>query len=416
MPPEASEVVMSLDQQDPQDWKQRFQRSADEEEKLLDRFRDSADPLKLLIVTARLLTGFDAPILQTMYLDKPLRDHGLVQAICRTNRVYAGKTHGLVVDYLGIFDDVAASLDFDEKSVQRLITNLNELKLALPAAMQACLDYFPSVDRTVGGYEGLIAAQNCLPDNDSRDEFAAAYGFLAQHWEAISPDSMLQQYKEDYCWLTDVYQSLKPLSGQGKLLWHSLGAKTIELINEHVHVDAIRDDLDTIVLDPDFLEEVLDASDTRKARVFEAKIVHRLQKHMGDPRFVALGEKLELLRQRHAEGQLTSLDFLKQLLELAKDVVKEEKAVAPEEERDQAKAALTELFESVKSESTPIVVEKIVGDIDEIVRHVRFPGWQDTDAGKREVRRALRGTLLKYQLHRNQQVFERAYGYIEQYY
>ena len=416
LPPGASEVVMSLDQHDPQDWKQRFERSPEEEEKLLDRFRDSADPLKILIVTARLLTGFDAPILQTMYLDKPLRDHGLVQAICRTNRVYPEKTHGLVVDYLGIFDDVAKSLDFDEKSVQRMITNLNELRLALPTAVQACLDYFPGVDRTIGGYEGLIAAQECLPDNPSRDEFAAAYSFLSRHWEALSPDPILQQYKEDYTWLTDVYQSLKPPSGQGKLLWHSLGAKTIELINEHVHVDAIRDDLETLVLDPNFLEEMLEAADPRRAREVEVKIVHRLQKHIGDPRFVALGEKLELLRQRHADGQLTSLEFLKQLLELAKDVVKAEKAVQPEEERDQAKAALTELFESVKNENTPILVEKIVSEIDEIVRQVRFPGWQDTDAGKREVRRALRSTLLKYQLHRDQQLFERAYGYIEQYY
>jgi type I restriction enzyme R subunit len=63
---------------------QALRRTRDEEERLLDRFRDPNDPLKLLIVTAKLLTGFDAPILQAMYLDKPLRDHTLLQAICRT--------------------------------------------------------------------------------------------------------------------------------------------------------------------------------------------------------------------------------------------------------------------------------------------------------------------------------------------
>src|SRR3954470_6979509 len=73
-----------------------YARSRDEEEKLLDRFRDPNDPLKLLIVTAKLLTGFNAPILQAMYLDKPLRDHTLLQAICRTNRTYGDKkTHGV---------------------------------------------------------------------------------------------------------------------------------------------------------------------------------------------------------------------------------------------------------------------------------------------------------------------------------
>jgi type I restriction enzyme R subunit len=64
-------------------------------------------------VTSKLLTGFDAPILQVMYLDKPMRDHNLLQAICRTNRPYPKKDHGLVVDYIGIFDDVAKALNFD---------------------------------------------------------------------------------------------------------------------------------------------------------------------------------------------------------------------------------------------------------------------------------------------------------------
>ena len=175
-------------------------------------------------------------------------------------------------------------------------------------------------------------------------------------------------------------------------------------------------DLDTLVLDPDFLDEVLQAPDTKRAKEVEVKIVHRLQRHIGDPRFVALGEKLEQLRLRHEEGQLNSLDFLKELLDLAKAVVEAEKTIEPEEERDQAKAALTELFEAVKNAETPILVEKVVADIDEIVRQVRFPGWQDTDAGKREVKRTLRSTLLRYKLHRDQPLFERAYGYIEQYY
>ena len=83
-----------------------------------------------------------------MYLDKPMRDHNLLQAICRTNRVYPGKTHGLIVDYLGVFDDVASALDFDEKSVRQVITNLAELKQKLPEQAAECLAFFPNVDRT----------------------------------------------------------------------------------------------------------------------------------------------------------------------------------------------------------------------------------------------------------------------------
>jgi type I restriction enzyme, R subunit len=416
LPPDASAVVMSIDQEDPLDWRKRFRRSRDEEEKLLDRFRDPDDPLVMLIVTSKLLTGFDAPILQTMYLDKPLRDHTLLQAICRTNRPYAKKFFGLVVDYLGVFDDVARALDFDEKAVQQVISNIEELKDRLPSAMAECLAFFPEVDRAVEGYEGLIAAQAHLPDNNIRDAFAAAYTFLARHWEALSPDAILLPYRPDYRWLTDVYQSVQPPSGNGKLLWHALGAKTIELINENVHVDLIRDDLETLVLDADVLDEIITDPDPRRGKEVEIKLVKRLRKHPDDPRFRALGERLEELRAKHAGGQTTSLEFLKQLLEIAKEVVAAEKAIEPEEERDQAKAALTELFESVKNTETPILVERVVNDIDEIVRQVRFPGWQGTKAGEREVQRALRRCLLKYKLHREQELFDKAYGYIRQYY
>ena len=413
---EASAIVMHT-QGGKSDEYAEWKLAKDEEEKLLDCFRDQNDPLKLLIVTSKLLTGFDAPILQVMYLDKPMKDHNLLQAICRTNRVYPAKTHGLIVDYLGIFDDVATALDFDEKAVQRVITNLDELKKELPGVVTKCLAFFPGVDRTVGGYEGLIAAQDCLPDNETRDKFAAEYSVLSRLWEALSPDSCLGPYENDYKWLTQIYESVKPPSGNGKLLWHALGAKTIELVHENVHLETVRDDLDTLVMDAEVLEGLLDAKDPdKKSREIEIKLIARLRKHKDNPKFVALGERLEKLKERHEQGLLHSLDFLKELLILAKDVVQAEKQVDPVDEQAKAKAALTELFAEVKNGKTPVVVERIVNDIDEIVRMVRFPGWQDTKAGEREVQKALRKVIyVKYQV-KDQDLFDKAFGYIRQYY
>jgi type I restriction enzyme R subunit len=414
--PEASAIVMHT-QGGKSDQYAEWKLAKDEEEKLLDRFRDPIDPLKFLIVTSKLLTGFDAPILQGMYLDKPMKDHNLLQAICRTNRVYPGKTHGLIVDYLGIFDDVATALDFDEKAVQKVITNLDELKKELPGVMARCLAFFPGVDRTVGGYEGLIAAQDCLPDNETRDKFAAEYSVLSRLWEALSPDPCLGPYEKDYKWLTKVYESVKPPSGNGKLLWHALGAKTIELVHENVHLETVRDDLDTLVMDAEVLEGLLDAKDPdKKSREIEIKLIARLRKHKDNPKFVALGERLEKLKERHEQGLLHSLDFLKELLTLAKEVVHAEKQVNPVDEQAKAKAALTELFAEVKNGKTPMVVERIVTDIDEIVRLVRFPGWQNTKAGEREVQKALRKVIyVKYQV-KDQDLFDKAFGYIRQYY
>ena len=415
LPPEASDVVMTVNANEPQ--YKSFARGRDEEERLLDRFRDPNDPLKLLIVTSKLLTGFDAPILQAMYLDKPLRDHTLLQAICRVNRTYSEqKTHGLIVDYLGIFDDVAKALEFDEKGITAVVSNIQELKDRLPEAMQKCLAFFAGVDRTVEGYEGLIAAQQCLPNNAVRDNFAGEYSLLGKLWEAISPDPILGQFEKDYKWLSQVYQSVQPSSGHGKLIWHSLGAKTIELIHQNVHVDAVRDDLDTLVLDADLLEAVLSNPDPKKAKEIEIKVARRLRKHLGNPKFKALSERLDALRDRFESGVLNSVEFLKQLLQIAKEVLQAEKEIPPEEDEDRGKAALTELFAEVKTAETPIMVERVVTDIDEIVRLVRFPGWQDTLAGEREIKKALRKALFKYKLHADEELFEKAYSYIRQYY
>jgi type I restriction enzyme, R subunit len=419
LPSEAIAIVMSAQATDRKEHPEyaAHDRGRDAEERLLDRFRSPDDPLKLIIVTAKLLTGFDAPILQAMYLDKPMRDHTLLQAICRTNRTYSEqKTHGLIVDYLGIFDDVAAALEFDDESVRQVISNIKELKDKLPEAMQKCLAFFAGIDRSQEGYEGLIAAQECLPNNDVRDNFATEYSVLSKIWEALSPDTVLSPYERDYRWLSQIYQSVQPSGGHGKLIWHSLGAKTIELIHQHVHVDAVRDDLDTLVLDADLLEAVLSNPDPKKAKEIEIKLVRRLRKHAGNPKFKELSARLDALKDRFETGQIHSVEFLKQLLVIAKETLQAEKETPPEEDENRGKAALTELFNEVKTPDTPIIVERVVTDIDEIVRHVRFPGWQGTLAGEREVKKALRKALFKYKLHADEELFEKAFGYIRQYY
>jgi type I restriction enzyme R subunit len=273
------------------------------------------------------------------------------------------------------------------------------------------------VDRTVGGYEGLIAAQDCLPNNEVRDAFAAEYSVLSRLWEALSPDPSLGPYENDFKWLSQVYESVKPPSGNGKLIWHALGAKTIELVHENVDIDTVRDDLETLVMDAEVLEGILDTKDPeKKSKEVEIKIIARLRKHKDNPAFVALGERLEKLRERHEQGLLHSIDFLKQLLELAREVVEAEHEVEPEDEQAKAKAALTELFTEVKGQDTPVIVERIVTDIDEIVRMVRFPGWQNTNAGEREVQKVLRKVIyVKYKI-KDQDLFDKAYGYIKQYY
>ena len=148
----------------------------------------------------------------------------------------------------------------------------------------------------------------------------------------------------------------------------------------------------------------------------EIDLVAKIQKHSQAPKFKKLGEKLEELREKHEQGLITSIEFLKLMLELARETARAEKEVVPEEEIDRGKAALTELFNGVKNDKAPVIVERIVADIDAILAIVRFDGWQKTTTGKNEVKKALRSIIwIKYKI-KDKEVFDKAYSYIEQYY
>ena len=417
---EASTIVMDTNN-DKEDKYKKWRRDRDQESKVLDQFRNPRTKLKMVIVTSKLLTGFDAPILQVMYLDKPMKDHTLLQAICRTNRVYGqDKTNGLIVDYVGIFDDVAKALEFDEKSVQKVISNIDSVKKEIPRLIEKCLEYFPGVDRTVEGWEGLIAAQECLPTNKEKDSFGADYRVLNRAFNAVSPDPFLRDYLFDYKWLSKVYESVRPTDNSGALIWAALGAKTIELVNQNVDVSNVQpaEAEDILELDSELIEAFIqgDHGARKKAKKIEIDLVAKILTYADDPKFISIGEKLEKLREQQEQGLITSIEFLKRLLELAREAAEAERQVVPVEEIDRGKAALTELFTSIKTDKTPIIVERIVADIDDIVKIVRFDGWQDTSSGRREVKKALRSVVtIKYKI-KDTDVFDKAYKYIEMYY
>ena len=414
MPPEESAVVMTIQNDDPQSWKERFALSDDELDALLRRYRNPDDPLKLLIVTSRLLAGFDAPINQAMYLDKPMRDHGLLQAICRTNRPYANKSHGLVVDYIGVFDDVVKSLNFDHKGVDRIVSNINQLEQDLPEKIDNCLKYFP-IDREKSGYEGLAEAQLCLDDSNTRDKFAADYSVLARYWETLSPRISTLQHVKDYKWLSSVYESIQPPTGHGRLIWKRLGSKTIKMIQDNIKVLDIDNDLETLIVSPDILESAKQDIPRQKPKQVELKIIKRLKRHQGDPVFIKLGKRLEEAREQYITRIISSIQYLKTLLEIAKEVVAEENRGKRKQKLDD-KQALTRIFEQQNLPTTSEIIRKIVSDIDDIVKKVRFEDWQHTIAGERQIKQEITRVLLRHRLHRDEDLFSKIYGYIREHY
>ncbi len=397
---------------------QAIDANAINQERVLNQYRDARDPLKILIVTAKLLTGFDAPICYCMYLDKPLHDHTLLQAMCRTNRLYDNtKQHGLIIDYLGVFENLAKALAYDPKEIEGVVDELGKYKNEVPVALEKCLGFFKGVDRTIGGYEGLMAAQECLPTNEIRDQFAAEFNVLKKLWEALTPDSFLNSYQNNYRWLAQVYDSVRPVGGLGSLIWQSLGAETIRLIHAHTDIDGIRDDLDELMMDEESIFMLSESEQKKQAKILEISLIAKIRKKSDDPRYIQLGERLEKLRDKYETGVLSSINWLKELLDAARETVQLDNDTDHGDKIvDDNKIALTELFKEVSNDTTPEIISRIVDDIDKIVKETRFHGWQDTTVGERQIKQVLRKTLHKYQLHKDNELFEKACAYISEHY
>ncbi len=362
-PAEASEVVISTSASDDFDFRQRWGMDKDKQEKVVEKFNDTDSPLKFLIVTAKLLTGFDSAI------------------------------------------------------IKAVITNLQELRDKLPEVIQKTLAHFFNIDRSVAGFEGLQAAQDCINTNEKRDAFAKDFSSLSKLWEALSPDEVLNQFQKDYKWLSQVYTSVKPTStDNGRLLWHALGAQTTKLIHDHIVVSGIATDMEEMVLNAEVIDDLMNKKDPKQAQKLLKILVSRLTQHKGILKFKELSERLEAVRDKAEKGLINSIEFIKELCEIAKETLQAEKETETQDEQKNAKAALTDLFQELKTETTPIIVERIVNDIDEIVRIVRFDGWQNSTTGEKEVRKELRKILwVKYPI-KDEELFNKAFEYIKEYY
>jgi type I restriction enzyme R subunit len=216
-----------------------------------------------------------------------------------------------------------------------------------------------------------------------------------------------------------VYESVKPADKRGALIWAALGAKTLELVHEGVTVAGIHPDAEILELSADLIDQFFEKNRDKvkvTAKRVEINLVARIGKHGDNPIFIKLGDRLEELREKHAQGLVTSIEFLKLLLDIAKDLLKAEKETPPKPEQEKGIAALTELFSSVKNANTPIIVERIVKDIDNIVKIVRFPGWQNTSTGRDEIKKQLRKIIWAQYKIKDSEVFNKAYKYIEMYY
>lgn len=196
-----------------------------------------------------------------------------------------------------------------------------------------------------------------------------------------------------------------------RYFWESLGPETIKLIHENTEIDRIRDDIDELVMDAESVFELTDEERKKKAKKLNLSLMVKVHSK-NDPRFEELGWRLERLKDKYEAGVLSSLDWLKELLDAAREMVRLENETHEEVIPDD-KQALTEIFLELRNGTTPQIIANVVEDIDKIVRVTRFDGWQSTHAGQKEIQKVLRQTLYKYKLHKSRNFLKKHIGIYE---
>jgi type I restriction enzyme R subunit len=318
LPPEWSDVIISGAQNSEPEIK-RFEYPKAKQDELIEYFkltpaewevqsreRHGGDrarwrpPLKILIVCDRLLTGFDAPVEQVMYLDKPLRDHNLLQAIARTNRPLPSmkKRTGVVVDYFGVFTNLEKALNFDESIREESLIDWDALRATVPGEVARTMATFDGI-AIVDTRESLLAALRRLREPEIARVFEQNFLSLERLWEAVAPDPVLYPHRHAYNWLCGIYVAHRRRQRGSQDTYGELSVKTRQLIQENTVFLDIAEALPVFRIDEDYvskLDELPTPAD--KAAALESALTAELSED--DSAFVdqQLGARLQHVKDR----------------------------------------------------------------------------------------------------------------------
>jgi type I restriction enzyme R subunit len=327
LPPDYSKVVFTQDQRDSELLK-RFYLSEDEEENVRISFK-AADKLpKILIVTQKLLTGFDAPVLYCMYLDKPFKDHTLLQAIARVNRPLDDesgekKSSGLVMDFVGVLENLKRALTFDSATIEGALTDLSVLKEKFASLMKEAETYLAI---TKGGIDDktLSAISERFVDTKERDKFSKLFKQIQVVYEILSPDPFLRDYLESYVSLTELYKIVQNMFRPEEVdLYRDLRNKTKELIRKHVNLESVIQNLPAYKIDDKVIDRLEKERIPEKAKVvnlYRSIVVHVQTTAKREPYLFSIGDAAEEVIRRFEERQIESKEALNKLMDIAKKI------------------------------------------------------------------------------------------------
>lgn len=360
-----------------------------------DRHGDECDqwrpPLKILIVCDKLLTGFDAPVEQVMYLDKPVRDHNLLQAMARTNRPCPdmGKLHGLIVDFFGVFQDMQKALNFDESEVEEAAVQWEKLKEQVAPAVAKCLEHVAGI-KLADTKDCLQACRTRLKDEAAWKAFKDDFRYLETLWEALAPDECLYPHRKDYSALCAVYVGCRRRNDRVEGTFEELGAKTRKLIRDNATFQEVVTAVPVYKIDADYLAKTreLPTADDRAAELEKALTRELIDNPGGGFAYKLLGERLQkLITDKTADlsRSITDLEKLVEAFTALKGEPEKLGLTAPGE------YALFTVVRGFAPGADSDLMAKAARGIADRLRKQRalVPGWSDSAGGRKKLRTAL---------------------------
>ena len=304
----------------------RWHLRKDEQDQAIERFKDRDDRLSVLVVCDMLLTGFDAPVEQAMYLDAPLKEHTLLQAIARVNRPLGEeKTYGLVVDYWGVSAKLQEALEvFSTTDVQGALTpNVDELP-RLQSRHAAAMKFFQPVADT----NDLDACVRVLEPEDVRAGFDLAFRRFSQSMDMLLPDQRALAYQGDLRWLGKIRGTARARFRDDRLDLSGCGEKVRKLIADAVVAEGIQILVKEVQLFSPEFEEKVEAlkTDDAKASEMEHAIRHEINVRVEEnPAFYqSLRQRLEEIIEQHRQERLEAAEQLSLLNSLREEVRSEQ--------------------------------------------------------------------------------------------
>ncbi|MDO9538373.1 MAG: HsdR family type I site-specific deoxyribonuclease, partial [Thermoplasmata archaeon] len=333
LPKEYSEVVYSPNYNDrPELAKHHL--TPEKERQIRKAFRKPDGVPKILIVTEKLLTGFDAPILYCMYLDKPMRDHVLLQAIARVNRPYEDDTgrkkpSGFVLDFVGIFANLEKALAFDSSDIDGVVHDIEILKDRFLKEMKVAGQKYLVLIKEKTQDKAVEAVLEHFRNEEKRQEYYKFFKELAEIYEILSPDAFLRPYILDIETLARMYRILKEAYEPGISIDKEFTRKTAKLVQEHTKSGAIKSSLEIYEIDENTIRKIEDSKSTDTEKIFnllrgiDKTIRLELDK---SPYLISIAEKAELIAELYKERQKTTQDILDELKKLIEEMNTAKKA------------------------------------------------------------------------------------------